>query len=154
MKSQKKNDIVAGIVIALLGAVVVYAASQIRGDIEERLPPRTLPYIVGFLTLGGGAGLVLKSLRAGTHDAEVHWPDRSGFARIGVNLLLLALFVILINIAGMPVATFLYVAAAVWYLDRRRVVGALVAGAASSLVVYFLFMKFLELPLPMGFLER
>lgn len=154
MRSQRKNDVVAGIVVALLGAVVVYAASQIRGDIEERLPPRTLPYIVGFMTLGGGVGLALKSLRFEGAAPEVHWPDGAGFARIAANMLLLVLFVLLINIAGMPVATFLYVAAAVWYLDRRRIVGALVAGGASALVVYFLFMKFLELPLPMGFLER
>ena len=54
MRSQRKGDIVAGCVIALLGAVVIVAASGIRGDVEERLPPRTLPYVVGFLTLAGG----------------------------------------------------------------------------------------------------
>jgi len=153
MKSQKKCDTVAGIVIALLGAVVTYAASQIQGDIGERLPPRTLPYIVGMLTLVAGAGLALKSYRFKGADPEVHWPDRHGFVRIAVNLLLLALFVLFINLLGMPIATFLYVAATIFYLDRKRVVGALVAGTCSSLIVYFLFMKLLELPLPMGILE-
>jgi putative tricarboxylic transport membrane protein len=154
MKSQRKCDTVAGTVIALLGAVVVYAASQIRGDIGERLPPRTLPYIVGIMLVAGGAGLAFKSLRLQGPDSVVHWPERDGFARIGVNFLLLALFVFLIGILGMPIATFLYVAATIWYLDRKRIIGALAAGACSSLVVYFLFMKLLELPLPMGFLEK
>jgi putative tricarboxylic transport membrane protein len=154
MKSQRKCDVVAGIVIAFLGAVVLYGASKIPGDPAEQLPPQTLPYIIGFMTLGGGLGLALKSLRADRNDPEVHWPDRAGFARIGVNLLLLVLFVLSLNALGMPVVTFLYVAGTVWYLDRKRIVGALVAGACSSLVVYFLFMKVLELTLPMGLLDR
>ncbi len=154
MRSQRRSDVVAGVVIALLGAVVVYGASKIPGDPEERLPPQTLPFIVGFMTLFGGIGLSLKSFRSRGPDTEVHWPDRAGYARIAANLLLLALFVVLIDVAGMPVATFLYVAATIWYLDRKRVAGALAAGAVSALVVYFLFMKFLKLPLPMGFLGR
>ena len=153
MRSHRKCDIVAGSVIALLGAVAVYAASQIKGDVEERLPPRTLPYIVGIVLLFSGAALAFKSLRATGPDSDVGWPERDGWIRIGVNLLLLALYVALIGVAGMPIATFLYVAATIWYLDRKRIVGALVTGACSSLVVYFLFMKLLELPLPMGFLE-
>ena len=153
MRSHRKCDIVAGSVIALLGAVAVYAASQIKGDVDERLPPRTLPYIVGILLLFSGAALSFKSLRATGTDSDVGWPERDGWIRIGVNLLLLALYVALIGVAGMPIATFLYVAATIWYLDRKRIVGALVTGVCSSLVVYFLFMKLLELPLPMGFLE-
>jgi len=154
MRSHRKCDVVAGSVIALLGAVVVYAASQIKGDIDERLPPRTLPYIVGIVLLFSGAALSFKSLRATGPDADVGWPERDGWIRIGVNFLLLLLFVALINVIGMPLATFVYVAATIRYLDRKRTVGAIIAGACSSLVVYFLFMKFLELPFPMGFLEK
>ncbi len=154
MMSQRKGDIYAGCFIALLGAVVVYAASQIRGDVEERLPPRTLPYAVGFMTLAGGLGLAVKSWRFRGPAPEIHWPGRDGFVRIAANFLLLALFVILIDVLGMPIATFLYISATIWYIDRKRTIGALVAGGVSALVVYYLFMKFLELPFPMGLLER
>ena len=154
MRSHRKCDIVAGSVIALLGAVAVYAASQIKGDVDERLPPRTLPYIVGIVLLFSGAALALKSLRATGPDSDVGWPQRDGWIRIGVNFLLLVLFVVLINVIGMPFATFVYVAATIRYLDRKRTAGAIIAGVCSSLVVYFLFMKFLELPFPMGFLEK
>lgn len=154
MRSQRKGDIVAGCFIALLGAVILVASSQIRGDIEERLPPRTLPYVVGFMTLAGGAGLGVKSWRRLGPDPEIAWPDRSGALRIAVNLLLLALFIALIPPLGLPVATALYVASSIWYIDRKRILAALLTGAGSAVVVYYLFIRLLELPFPMGLLER
>jgi putative tricarboxylic transport membrane protein len=150
MRSQRKGDIVAGCVVALLGAVVIVAASQIRGDVEERLPPRTLPYAVGVMTLAGGVGLAVKSWRFRGQDPEIRWPDRSGALRILVNLLLLALFVALMDPLGMPIATALYVALSIWYNDRKRIVAALLTGACSGLVVYYLFIKLLGLTFPLG----
>ena len=154
MRGQRKCDIVAGAFIALLGAAVILAASQIRGDVEERLPPRTLPYIVGFMTLAGGLGLAVKSYRFRGEDPPIGWPKKDGWVRIGVNLLLLALFAALMDPLGMPIATALYVAAAIWYMDRSRILAALLASAGSAVVVYFLFIKLLGLTFPLGPLAR
>jgi putative tricarboxylic transport membrane protein len=152
--SQKKADIVSGGVIALLGAVVILAASQIRGDVEERLPPRTLPYVVGFMTFAGGLALAVKSYRFRGEDPEIRWPEKDGWARIVVNLLLLALFTALMDPLGMPIATALYVAAAIWYMDRKRVLAALLAGAGSAVIVHYLFIRLLGLSFPLGPLAR
>jgi putative effector of murein hydrolase len=74
--------------------------------------------------------------------------------RIAVNLLLLALFTALIGPLGMPFATALYVAAAIWYLDRSRLLAALFIGSVSGVVVYYLFIRLLGLSFPLGLLER
>jgi len=141
---------VAGAFIALLGAVVIIAASQIRGDVEERLPPRTLPYVVGFMTLAGGLGLAVKSYLFRGEDPEIEWPEKDGWVRIGVNLLLLALFTALMDPLGMPISTALYVAGAIWYMDRKRILAALLTGAGSAVVVHYLFIKLLGLNFPLG----
>jgi putative tricarboxylic transport membrane protein len=150
LRRQRRCDIVAGTFIALLGAVVVIAASQIRGDVEERLPPRTLPYVVGFMTLAGGLGLAVKSYRFHGEDPEIQWPEKDGWVRIGVNLLLLALFIALMDPLGMPITTGLYVTGAIWYMDRKRILTALLTGAGSAVVVYYLFIRLLELTFPLG----
>ena len=150
MRSQRKCDLAAGVFIALLGAVVILAASQIRGDVEERLPPRTLPYVVGFLTLAGGLGLAVKSYRFRGEDPEIQWPEKDGWVRIGVNLLLLALFAALMDPLGMPITTGLYVAGAIWYMDRKRILTALLTGAGSAVIVYYLFIQLLGLTFPLG----
>jgi hypothetical protein len=141
-------------VVALLGAVVIVAASQIRGDVEERLPPRTLPYIVGFMTFAGGLALAIKSYRFRGEDPQVQWPERDGWVRIGVNLLLLALYTALMDPLGMPITTGLYVAGAIWYMDRTRVLAAPLTGAGSAVVVYYLFIRLLGLSFPLGPLAR
>jgi len=150
LRSQRKCDTVAGAFIALLGAVVIVAASQIRGDVEERLPPRTLPYVVGFMTFAGGLLLAVKSHRFRGEDPEIEWPEKDGWVRIGVNLLLLALFTALMDPLGMPITTALYVATAIWYMDRKRILAALLTGAGSAVVVYYLFIKLLGLTFPLG----
>jgi len=150
LRSQRKCDLAAGVFIALLGAVVILAASQIRGDVEERLPPRTLPYVVGFLTLAGGLGLAVKSYRFRGEDPEIEWPEKDGWVRIGVNLLLLALFTALMEPLGMPITTGLYVAGAIWYMDRKRILTALLTGAGSAVIVYYLFIQLLGLTFPLG----
>ena len=150
MRSQRKCDLVAGAFIALLGAVTILAASQIRGDVEERLPPRTLPYVVGFMTLAGGLGLAIKSYRFRGEDPQIEWPEKDGWVRIGVNLLLLVLFTALMDPLGMPITTGLYVAGAIWYMDRKRILTALLTGAGSAVVVYFLFIRLLGLTFPLG----
>ena len=150
MRSQRKCDLAAGVFIALLGAVVILAASQIRIDVEERLPPRTLPYVVGFMTLAGGLGLAVKAYRFRGEDPEIQWPEKDGWVRIGVNLLLLALFTALMDPLGMPITTGLYVAGAIWYMDRKRILAALLTGVGSAVAVYYLFIKLLGLNFPLG----
>jgi putative tricarboxylic transport membrane protein len=150
LRSQRKCDIVAGAFIALLGAVVILAASQIRGDVEERLPPRTLPYVVGFMTLAGGLALAVKSYRFRGEDPQIEWPEKAGWVRIGVNLLLLALFTALMDPLGMPITTALYVTGAIWYMDRKRILAALLTGVGSAVAVYYLFIKLLGLNFPLG----
>ncbi len=154
MRTQRKADIVAGCFIALLGAVVIIAASQIKGDVEERLPPRTLPYVVGFMTLAGGVALTVKSWRFRGEDPVIKWPARDGAVRIIVNLVSLAAYAVLMEPLGMPIATALYIAFSVWYLDRKRLITAVASGIVSAVVVYYVFIKLLELSFPLGLLER
>ena len=67
-----------------------------------------------------------------------------------MNLLLLALFAALMDPLGMPITTGLYVAGAIWYMDRKRILTALLTGAGSAIVVYYLFIRLLGLTFPLG----
>jgi hypothetical protein len=55
---------------------------------------------------------------------------------------------------GMPITTGLYVAGAIWYMDRRRILTALITGAGAAVVVYSLFIRLLGLSFPLGPLAR
>ena len=69
-----------------------------------------------------------------------------------VNLVSLAVFIALIQPLGMPLATWAYVTFSIWYLDRR-IIRAGIIGFLSAAVVFFVFVRFLELSFPLGPLQ-
>lgn len=151
MKRLRSADIVAGCVLAVVGLVTLYAAMQIKGGMEERLPPRTLPYTVGLLVLLCGIGLAVKSWRYRGPDLLVKWPDGEGIRTIAVTLLALVVYIGAMDPLGLPLSTFLYVSFSVWYLKRTHWWQALLIGLVSGAVSYYLFIHLLELSFPVGF---
>jgi uncharacterized membrane protein YagU involved in acid resistance len=150
MKTQRSADIASGCFLFILGIVVLIASSQIKGGMEERLPPRTLPYVVGVMILISGAALAFKSRRVREAGPSIQWPDRQGTIRIIVSLIAVAIFIAIMEPLGLPLSTGLYVSFAIWYLRRSRVLTALLIGGITGVVSYFLFIRFLELSFPVG----
>jgi len=117
---------------------------------EERLPPRTLPYVVGSIILISGVILAIKSLRFKGEDLTIHWPDLRGIVRILVTLISLIVYIALMTPLGLPLSTFLYVTFSVWYLGRYRILYAFLIGFVSGAVSWLLFIYPLELSFPVG----
>jgi hypothetical protein len=59
----------------------------------------------------------------------------------------------LIEPLGFPLITTLFVTALAWYLGDYRPWAMLLLGAASGVIVYYVFMEFLGLNFPLGLLE-
>ena len=150
MKTQRSADIASGCFLFILGIVVLIASSQIRGGMEERLPPRTLPYVVGVMILVCGAVLAFKAWQSREAGSTIQWPDRSGTIRIIISLIAAAIFIAIMEPLGLPLSAGLYVSFAIWYLRRSRLVTALLTGGITGVVSYFLFIRFLELSFPIG----
>ncbi len=152
MRTLRSADMVSGGALVLLGAVVLAAATQITGGMgmEDRLPPRTLPYLVGGFVLLGGVGLLWQAWRYQGPAMTVGWPSASGMRRNIVTMLALAAYVGLLDPLGTLPATTLFVGGLIWYLRRGRPVSALVIGIACGLILHFVFIRYLELSLPVG----
>jgi putative tricarboxylic transport membrane protein len=156
MKTQKSADVSSGCFLAFLGLVVLFAATKITGGLEERLPPRTLPYILGITILIAGIMLAIKSWRFHGENPAIKWPDKAGMIRVIIIVVSLGAYIALIDPLGMPIATALYVAFAVWYLwiGRFAILYGIITGLLSGATVFYLFIRFLELSFPIGPLQR
>ncbi len=154
MKTQRATDLVSGSALTLLGLVILAAATQITGGMgmEDRLPPRTLPYLVGAAVLIGGLLLIWGAWQYRGPAMPMSWPSRSGMLRNLVTMGALIAYVALLDLLGTPLATTLFVFGLIWYLRRGRPLSALCIGIACGLIIHFLFMQFLELSLPLGVL--
>ncbi|HUL31944.1 MAG TPA: tripartite tricarboxylate transporter TctB family protein [Thermodesulfobacteriota bacterium] len=150
MRTQKSADITGGCFLVLLGLFTLFAASQITGGLEERLPPRTLPYTVGVIILISGALLAIRSWRFHGEDPVIKWPNRSGTVRVLITLVSLGIYLALMEPLGLPLSTFLYVSFTVWYLGKYRIWYPLLIGFLSGSISYLVFIYLLELSFPAG----
>lgn len=150
LKTQRSADIAGGCFLAALGLVTLFAATKIKGGLEERLPPRTLPYVIGALILVSGVILVIRSWRFRGETLVIKWPDRPATLRILVTLISLLLYIALMGLLGLPISTFLFVSFLIWYLGRYRIIYAVFIGFLSGLISYLLFIYLLELSFPVG----
>ena len=141
-----------GCFLALLGLFIVYAASNIRIGVERALSPRFFPSVLGYTILACGAGLALKSWRFKGEDPAIQWPDRQGVRAIAVCLALLAAYILFMKPLGLPIATFLYVTANIWFLKPEKRGTAILAGLILGVVSYVVFIHYLQLSFPVGFL--
>jgi hypothetical protein len=100
-----------------------------------------------------GAGIMHTGWRYHGDPVPVHWPDRQGQRRLMATAALLLAYVVLIEPIGFPIITAAFVAAHSWYLGRYRPWVTILAGSATGVIVYYVFMEFLELTFPLGLLE-
>ncbi len=152
MRTLRTADIVSGFALVMLGAATLVAAMQITGGMgmEDRLPPRTLPVLVGSGVLIGGLLLMWQAWRYRGPVVPVAWPSRSGMLRNLVTMGSLIAYVALLEFVGTLIATALFVAGLIWYLRRGGPVSALAIGLISGLTLHYLFIRYLELSLPLG----
>ncbi len=152
MRTQRAVDIWVGSLVALLGVFVLISSTWISVAGVHRLSPRTFPYTVGVLLLACGTALALKSWTLREEGPAIAWPDRLGIRTITLTLVFVAGYIALLNLLGLPLATFLYLTLATWYLDRSRWVTAVVTGLITGGISYYLFIRVLQLSFPAGFL--
>lgn len=152
MRTQRAADISVGCLVALLGIFVFVASTWISEAGVHRLSPRTFPYVVGLLLLACGAGLALKSWTLREETRAIAWPDGSGVRAIAATLAFLAGYIGLMDWLGLPLATALYLAASMWYLNRAKWKLALAIALITGVTSYVLFIRLLGLSFPAGFL--
>lgn len=154
MKTQRRADIIVGCGIALFGILIIYASTLITSGTPHKLPPETFPMVVGILLLICGSALALKSWSIREADLAIQWPDREGVRTILVVIASVACYIILLNMLGLPIASFLYIAFSIWYLKRSKWLLAIVISMITAAISYFLFIRLLALSFPAGpFLE-
>ncbi len=153
MRTLRSADMMTGALTMVIGMVTLVASRSIKAMAGESLDPRTLPAIVGWAMVLCGAGIMHTGWRYHGDPVPVHWPDRQGQRRLMATAALLLAYVVLIEPIGFPIITAAFVAAHSWYLGRYRPWVTILAGSATGVIVYYVFMEFLELTFPLGLLE-
>lgn len=109
----------------------------------------TMPLIVGgIFTLLALSLLVFPAPKA----VPVVWYSKGEMFRIGMITLYFALYLSLMGWLGYMVNTWLLLAAVSKQLSTRKISGILIWTGAVAVGTYFIFRKYLHVPLPVGFI--
>ena len=174
-------DRLAGVIIAVLGAWILWQAFNIsQGAGTGAVGPRVFPIIVGLGILASGIALILSrpqhtpeavpgevggvAANALEHDALEHGAGHAeaeaaaeepiDWATLGWMAALLAVYIAAYIPLGFPIASALFLIAGARVLGSRAWLRDLIAGVVVSLAAYVVFTSLLGLELPGGPLEE
>lgn len=152
MSSLRKADIASGLCCAAFGFCMASQALKIQNLFNEPLHPNTLPLSLSIILSGLGLLLALRSWRCRGADVDVEWPAPSGWLNILVTIAALAALYLAMPVLGLPISAFLFVAGLILFYDRA-ILAALLVGLGVGLLLYFGFIRFLQMPFPLGILS-
>ncbi len=153
MRTLRSADLMTGAFTIVIGVATLVASRSIKAMAGESLDPGTLPSMVGWAMVLCGAGIMYTGWRYRGEVVPVQWPDKLGQRQLVATAALLFVYALLIEPIGFPIVTAAYVAAQSWYLGRYRAWLSLLLGGATGVIVYYVFMEFLELTFPLGLIE-
>jgi putative tricarboxylic transport membrane protein len=142
----------------LLGALGLYLVLD-AGSISipgstNTIGPRFFPYLVGGLVIATALALGFRVLRGDRGPADesedVDPTAGTSWRQVGIVAVAFLAHALLINVIGWPLAVTLMFATIAWALGARGIVRPLVAGGISSVVVWIVFVKALNVALPGG----
>ena len=156
---QGRSELGVSVLLAALGALVLYDASQIPTDFTQRGPvgPAAVPVILGVALLVIAVFLARDVLRGGHGEAEggedVDLSHPSDWRTV---LLLIAAFlanVVLIDRVGFPISGAVLFWGSAYALGSRNYLRDPLIAVALSVVTYLIFARGLGIGRPAGPLE-
>ncbi|NGY65563.1 tripartite tricarboxylate transporter TctB family protein [Lentzea sp. NEAU-D13] len=156
MISEKVEEYAFGGLVAAIGVFTLVDATTIAARADNAVGPRAFPYAVGALLVATGLAAIIATARGKLGQAEegedVDADVRTDWVTVGKLVAVLVAHLVLIDIAGWPVAATVLFFGAAWTLGAVWW-RALPIAVVLALVVQVVFASGLGLSLPAGIFE-
>jgi putative tricarboxylic transport membrane protein len=138
---------VFGVLLLILAVTYGYEATKfpIPFGGQESVGPETFPILLSIILAIGSIYMIVKP------DEDAKWPAVSMLIELGIVCLVLVLFAFGLEYVGFVLSATPAVAFLCWRMGATPG-KSLLTGAITSVVIYVLFTRVLELALPSGIL--
>ncbi len=146
----KKADLISGVFLLVLSGVVINEAWEILPSKSFDLGPGFLPFWLGVLIAVLAVILLARALcrQATEKDNRSPFPKKKALMAVTGVLAGLAVYILLIEVLGYLVDTFLYVVFLLGVLLRERWKMTALVAALTAAGLFIVFELFLGVPLP------
>lgn len=158
-KSVDNGQYLVVVVLALVGAVLVYNAMTLPGGYAKVDPvgPKFFPTIIGVAALALAVILAIAIPRGSKGEADAGEdidPDMpSDWRTVGLLVVLFVAMILLVNPLGWVVMGTIFFACAATILGSKHYVRNFVIGLVLALLSFYAFYSGLGIPLPAGILD-
>jgi hypothetical protein len=156
--SNNHVDAVVAAVLIVIGLVVVFEARRLgTGWTSDGPGAGYFPFYIGMILSIAGAGILYQSLLSKSADTG-SFIDRAQFKRVMSVLLPSILYVAVIMLLGLYVASAMFIAAFMVWLGKYSLLKGAVLGVAVCALFFAMFEVWFKVPLfkgalnPLGFL--
>lgn len=146
----RRLDLISAAAMMALIVVVVGATRELAFWNGVFPGPRFLPLLVAGTTSVLALALFVSALRGTGVREPVHWPDRIGLARIGAFYIAAIGFGVIGSMLGFVISAVLFLLFTMIVVLQRPILPSLVTTAVTTLIVYVIFIGWLEIRLPQG----
>jgi putative tricarboxylic transport membrane protein len=154
-RGRSNGELAMTILLGALGLYLVVDAGSIAvPGSANTVGPRFFPYLAGGLVIATAVALGVRVFRGdrGPADESEDVDPTAGTSWRPVGIIAVAFLAqaLLINVVGWPLAVTLMFGTVAWALGARGIVRPLIAGGITSVVVWIVFVKALNVALPGG----
>ena len=143
-----------GLLLVLGLYLVVDAANIAIPGSSNTIGPRFFPYLIGGVVIATALALGFRVWRGDRGPADesedVDLSAGTDWRAVGIVCVAFLAHALLINVIGWPLAVTLMFAAVAWALGEPGVVRPLLVGGVTSVVIWIVFVKGLNVALPGG----
>jgi putative tricarboxylic transport membrane protein len=143
-------DAVSGIFFALLGIIVVLGTLSFSSLPTADVGPAFFPKIVGGLLVLLGLFLTIKSLLNNVDTRSIKQLFPKGSIKAVITIVIFGVYLFLLKYVGFLISTPLFIISLSLFLKEKRIYLILITSLLVTAFLYFVFQKFLMIPLPGG----
>jgi hypothetical protein len=152
MMSRRIIDILSALVTLIIGVVMVYSTKNMSAVIPNDVGPGFLPKVIGICLIGLAVLKLIFSIKDNNHE------NIGGMQLMGrglITILVTGVYVSVFRNLGFIISSTLYLMVQIFILKQDEKVSkktVLAVSIISPVVIYFIFVKLLNLMLPAGVL--
>lgn len=150
------NDLLLGVVMALLGAITIWASRDFPALPRQHYGAGTFPTLIGSLLIALGALMALRGWRRG--GAMITWQGELSVRRVSACIAAIiaavAGYVVLTPVLGFPIVSLAMLTLMIGWLTAGRWVVAVSVATVATALVWLAFAELLHVPLALGVLEK
>jgi len=151
--STRTMDIVVALLLMGVAAIVITDSVRLGFRWREIEGPASgyFPFYIGLIIAISSLVNLIRAVRSG--DATKTFVTKPAFKQVLAVLIPLCVYVVVVGVIGIYIASAVYIALFMWYFGRYPLPKGIGIGAAVSLVLFMMFEIWFLVPLPKGPIE-